>query len=40
MTQEEKDIKDVCEDIQAICFVLDIIMVGLGLLMLCARWCI
>ena len=37
---EEKKIKNICEDIQSICFVLDVIMVGLGLLMLCAKWCI
>lgn len=38
MTEEE--IEKICEDIQLICFVLDIIGIGLGLLMLCVRWCI
>lgn len=38
MKEEEKE--KICEDIQAICFVVDIILIGLGLLMLCARWCI
>lgn len=36
MTDEEEE--QICETIQSICFVIDVIVVGLGLLMLCASW--
>lgn len=36
----DKEIEKICEDIQAICYVVDVILIGIGLLMLCARWCI